>query len=121
MIKIKQDNYTNTDAHCLATSIASILENRPEDYPPLNGSENWYLVVNNYLHMLGYNLVLIDNPHISALHGYHLILGHDETTGNMHCVVGKNGTTIHDPSAHRDKFSLPLRNVTYGIISKLFV
>jgi len=119
MIKIKQNNYIHADAFCLAASLASILENKIEDYPPLQSIENWYLTVNNYLHTLGYNLVLIEKPHISALRGYHLIIGTDEITGKMHCVVGRDGTMIHDPSINRNKYSL-LETTWYGIISKVF-
>ncbi|MEP6465618.1 MAG: hypothetical protein ABJB05_04910 [Parafilimonas sp.] len=120
MIKIKQTNYLQTDAFCLAASLASILENRMEDYPPLQSVENWYVSVNNYLHTLGYNLVVIEKPHASALFGYHLIIGTDEVTGKMHCVVGKDGTIIHDPCAIRNKHAL-LHNIFYGIISKVFL
>jgi hypothetical protein len=119
MIKIKQNNYLHSDAFCLAASLASILENKIEDYPPLQSPENWYLIVNNYLHTLGYNLVLIEKPHISALRGYHLIIGTDDLTGKLHCVVGRDGTMIHDPSAYRNKYAV-LENPCYGIISKIF-
>ena len=119
MIKIKQSNHLRADAFGLSASLASILENKIEDYPSLPGIENWYPVINKYLHTLGYNLVLIEKPHASALRGYHLIIGADEITGKMHCVVGKDGVIIHDPSANKNKYSL-LGNHYYGIISKVF-
>jgi hypothetical protein len=96
------------------------LENKIEDYPPVRNIENWYLIINNYLHTLGYNLVLIEKPHVSALRGYHLIIGTDDITGRMHCVVGKDGSMIHDPSAYRNRYSL-LEPEYYGIISKIFL
>jgi len=120
MIKIKQKAYTHNDAYCLAASLASILENKIDDYPPLPNIDNWYLIVNNYLHTLGYNLILVENPHISALRGYHLIIGFDDISGKMHCVVGKDGTMIHDPSSSLNEYRRPLENIRYGIISKLF-
>jgi hypothetical protein len=121
MIRIKQTIHTPTDGNCLAASLASILENNIEDYPTLPNSGQWYQVLQSFLHSLGYNLVLIEGPHESVLTGYHLIIGYNESSGHMHCVVGKDGKVVHDPSPVRDENSKPLEDPYYGIISKLFL
>jgi len=120
MIRLKDSTANYTDSYGLAASLASILENRPEDYPTIHDTHNWYLIVNNYLHSLGYNLVLIKDPHVSALRGYHLIIQSDDN-GRLYCVVGKDGTMVHDPLANNTKYSRPLKDVSYGIISRLFL
>ena len=120
MIKIKESTEKFIDTYGVAASIASILENRLEDYPRIHDTHNWYLVVNNYLHSLGYNLVLIKDPHISALRGYHLIIQSDDN-GRLYCVVGKDGTMVYDPSTNDNKHNKPLKDVSYGIISRLFL
>lgn len=120
MIKIKQTIHTENDGNCLAACLASILENNIDDYPQLPNNGTWYEIINKHLHDIGYNLVLIEGPHTSALHGYHLIIGDSETTEKLHCVVGKNGIVVHDPSPYRNHNSQPLKNIYYGIISKVF-
>jgi hypothetical protein len=120
MIRIKESTGTYADMYGVAASLASILENRPEDYPRLHDTTNWYLIINNYLHSLGYNLVLIKDPHVSALRGYHLIIQADEN-GKLYCVVGRDGTMVYDPSANGSKYNKPLKDISYGTISRLFL
>lgn len=121
MIPIKQTIETSEDGNCLAASVASILENNINDYPTLPNSGEWYIVMNDYLHSLGYNLLLIQGVHKSALVGYYLMIGYNPLSGHLHCIVGLNGQVAHDPSTKRDKNSKPLEDVYYGFIVKLFL
>lgn len=121
MIKVKQTIYTSTDGNCLAASLASILEINIDDFPQLPNNKDWYPQLQNYLHSLGWNLVLIEGAHTTALRGYHLIIGDNPTSGLKHCVVAMDGEVVFDPSPYRTEFSESLKNIYYGIISKLFL
>ncbi len=121
MIPVKQTIWTENDGNCIAACLASILENDINSYPHLPNNQEWYPILAEYLHTLGYNLILIDNPYPVALAGYHLICGINPTSNLVHCIVGKNGEPFFDPSPHRDQYSKQLQNPYYGIISKLFL
>lgn len=115
----KQTIYTCDDGNCLAASLASILENNIDDYPQLPNDKSWYPLINDYLNKLGYTLLLIEGVSEFALKGFHLIIGYNESSGMKHCVVGKDGKVVFDPSPFRDQNSKPLTEIYYGFITKI--
>lgn len=117
MIKI----YSIHNTDCLRASISSIIEIDLIDFPNLIISgKDWASVLRNYMESRGYKLTFYNILDDDELNNYHLVTYKNPYIKNQyHCVVGKNGKIVYNPSENDnyDYSELPIDY--YGVIVKI--
>ena len=84
------------NGNCMRASLASIFEISIDDIPSFEQmrKNKWKGAFKDWLKTIGYSLKETRlQPDTSD---FYIVLG-NTNRGILHCVVGKNGTTVHDP------------------------
>ena len=103
MKPVYQTNNSIIDGNCLVACIASIFENKIEDYPDLPLDAGWLDKINEYLiekEDCYICLVGVNNYTKHLVKGYHLILVDIVGQEKGHCLVGKDAEIVFNPSKH---------------------
>ncbi len=129
MKPVKQTIYTETEGNCLAACLATIIENDIEDYPELPNTFNWVKSINNFLHKIGWNLIIVDQDQKvnsithrdGCLAGLYIMIGFNAKSNLRHAVICKGNArkVIFDPSPFRNENSEPLTDCYYAIVQKI--
>lgn len=116
---IKYNSLHNTD--CLRASISSIIKIDLIDFPDLTiTSKEWASILRNYMESKGYKLTFYDKLDDNELNNYHLVIYLNPYIENQyHCVVGKNGVIVHNPTENDNYDYSELPVDYYGAIVKI--
>lgn len=100
MKPVYQTKDNPTDGNCLAACLASIFEDNIDDYPEVPNDHTWVRIMNGFLierHGVYMFPVTSEDPHL-YFKGYHLIIGDNKASDCTHCMVGKDGVLVFNPS-----------------------